>query len=131
MSTFEEKKKKAEAHAQKIKEKQELEVIRNKNNKEKKKIPTHKLVTIYLYVVLTAILIYSMTAMWHFADLSYLGVLITDIAAQIITFVIYSHHSTAQNSEGGISYMALQEKLRNHVECIMPDTSDVNDDAVG
>ena len=27
--------------------------------------------------------------MWHFGDLSYLGVLITDVAAQIITYAIY------------------------------------------
>ena len=27
--------------------------------------------------------------MWHFGDLSYLGVLITDVAAQILTYGIY------------------------------------------
>ena len=30
-----------------------------------------------------------MVAMWQFADLSYLGVMITDIAAQVLVFAIY------------------------------------------
>lgn len=65
--------------------------IRDVKNKYKKnfRIETSKLFTVYLFVLLNAIVIYSMVAMWKFQDLSYLGVLITDIAAQILVFGIY------------------------------------------
>lgn len=68
------------------------------------RISTTKLVMVYLFVLLNVILIFAMVAMWHFADLSYLGVLITDIAAQIITFIIYAMKSTKENTVGGITY---------------------------
>lgn len=63
--------------------------------KERKKfrrfsqIETSKLIAVYLFTLLNAIVIFSMVAMWTFADLSYLGVLITDIAAQIVVYAIY------------------------------------------
>ena len=65
--------------------------IRDARNKYRKsfRFETSKLFTIYLFVLLNAIVIYSMVAMWKFQDLSYLGVLITDIAAQILVFGIY------------------------------------------
>ena len=50
---------------------------------------TSKIFTIYLFVLLNAIIIYAMVAMWVKNDLSYLGVLITDIAAQVLVFGIY------------------------------------------
>ena len=53
------------------------------------KIETSKALAIYLFILLNVVLIYSLVAMWHFGDLSYLGVLITDVAAQIITYAIY------------------------------------------
>lgn len=52
-----------------------------KNKYSKKQFETSKLIAIYLFVLLNGIVIFAMVAMWHFADLSYLGVLITDIAA--------------------------------------------------
>ena len=57
--------------------------------KRKFKIETSKLLAVYLFALLNAIVIYAMVAMWKFADLSYLGVLITDIAAQILIYGIY------------------------------------------
>lgn len=53
------------------------------------KVETNKLIAIYLFVLLNAIVVYAMISMWHFADLSYLGVLITDIAAQVLIYAIY------------------------------------------
>ena len=53
------------------------------------KVETSKALAIYLFILLNVVLIYALVAMWHFADLSYLGVLITDVAAQIITYAIY------------------------------------------
>ena len=50
---------------------------------------TSKIFTIYLFILLNAIIVYAMVAMWVKNDLSYLGVLITDIAAQVLVFGIY------------------------------------------
>lgn len=69
-----------------------------------KKPSTDKLIATYLFIILNVVLIYAMLAMWHFADLSYLGVLVTDIAGQVITYYIYAKKATAQNTKGGITY---------------------------
>jgi len=66
-----------------------LRGLRTERNLFKKKRETSKLIALYLFVLLNAIVIYAMVAMWRFGDLSYLGVLITDIAAQILTYGIY------------------------------------------
>lgn len=65
--------------------------LKNEKNKYKKnfKIETSKLIALYLFALLNVIVIYAMVAMWKFADLSYLGVLISDIAAQIMIYAIY------------------------------------------
>ena len=55
----------------------------------KLKIETSKFLALYLFILLNAIVIYAMVAMWKFADLSYLGVLISDIAAQVLIYAIY------------------------------------------
>lgn len=89
----------------------------NKLKKEKRKVSidikkptTDKLIAIYLFIILNVILVYSMISMWNFADLSCLGVLITDIAGQVITYYIYAKKATAQNTKGGITYdMAMFE----------------------
>ena len=111
MSKFEKEKRRAKQHADKVKQKQTIYDIKHQYDK-KHGMPTHKLITLYLFIILNVILVYALVAMWYFADLTHLGVLITDIMGQILTFVTYSHHSTAQNRVGGIQYMALQEKLR-------------------
>lgn len=98
----------------------------NKLKDEKKKVSinikkptTDKLIAIYLFIILNVILVYSMISMWNFADLSCLGVLITDIAGQVITYYIYAKKATAQNTKGGITYdMAMLEH----------ELSDVNND---
>lgn len=53
------------------------------------KIETSKLLAFYLFILLNAIIIYSMVAMWRFRDLTYLGVLISDIAAQVVIYAVY------------------------------------------
>lgn len=57
--------------------------------KSKTKIETSKLIMFYLLTLLNVIVVYSMVAMWKFVDLMHLGVLITDIAAQVLVYVIY------------------------------------------
>ena len=93
-------------------------------HKLKIKIETNKLMAIYLFVLLNAIVIYAMKAMWTFSDLSYLGVLISDIAAQVIVYSIYclkAYHSKKQEEQ--IKFE--KEKLYENHE------HDVNNNAVG
>lgn len=54
-----------------------------------KRIETSKLLAIYLFVLFNIVLVYAMTAMWVLHDLTYLGVLISDIAAQVLIYAIY------------------------------------------
>lgn len=63
--------------------------LKAEKNKYCRKLETSKLLAIYLFAVLNIIVIFAMVVMWHFADLTYLGVLITDIAAQILIYGIY------------------------------------------
>ena len=70
--------------------------------KSKSKVETSKLFAIYLFVIFNIILVYALVAMWAFRDLSYLGVLITDIAAQAITYGIYclkAYHGKKQEEQ--------------------------------
>lgn len=66
-------------------------LLKKERNKFKKKFKfeTSKLVAIYLFALLNAIVIYSMVAMWKFCDFSYLGVIISDIVVQVIIYAIY------------------------------------------
>lgn len=63
--------------------------LKTEKYKYRRKLETSKLLAVYLFAVLNAIVIFAMAAMWHFKDLTYLGVLITDIAAQILIYGIY------------------------------------------
>ena len=76
-----------------------LEEEKDKLN-NKVHIETSKILAIYLFILLNAVVIYSMVAMWHFADFSYLGVLISDIAAQVLIYAIYcmkAYHAKKQS----------------------------------
>ena len=52
-------------------------------------IETSKLLAIYLFVLLNAIVVYSMVVMAITQDLSSLPVLISDLAAQVLVYAIY------------------------------------------
>lgn len=71
-----------------IKYNQNIKKERNKL-KTKHKLETSKLIALYLFALLNAIIIYAMVAMWKFTDFTYLGVLISDIAAQVLIYAIY------------------------------------------
>lgn len=60
-----------------------------KSNRKKLGLTTTKLLSYYLFILFNAILLYALIAMWHFQDLTYLGVIISDIVAQIFVFGIY------------------------------------------
>ena len=57
--------------------------------KTKPTMETSKKLAIYLFVLMNVVVLYCLVAMWVFGDLSYLGVLITDIASQILVYGIY------------------------------------------
>lgn len=91
-----------------------LKEERDKYKKHIKLPSTTKLIAVYLFIILNIVLVYAMVCMWHFGDLSYLGVLVTDVAAQILTFVIYCAKSLKENSVGGIVYdMAMLDRNNN------------------
>lgn len=70
-------------------QKQYKQSLREEKRKYTKRIETSKLLAIYLFVLFNAVMIYAMAAMWVLRDLAYLGVLITDIAAQVLIYAIY------------------------------------------
>lgn len=75
-----------------IKQARMRQSLRDKKQRHKrahKKIETNKIIAVYLFVLLNAIVVYAMIAMWRFNDLSYLGALISDIAAQVVIYAIY------------------------------------------
>lgn len=127
---YKEKEKKAKAHAAKVLERNKLREIKHANDKEIK-LPTHKLITFYLFLLLNIILVYALIAMWYFADLTHLGVVVTDIAAQIITFFIYSHHSTAQNTAGGIVYDTAMFEMKHKFHMDEELSEEEKENAVG
>lgn len=66
-----------------------LQTERNKWKGKKVKMETNKKLAIYLFILMNVIIVYCLIAMWYFADLSYLGVMISDIAAQVLIYGIY------------------------------------------
>ena len=79
----------------KLKAKNEQLKMRNELRAEKKKysrfpkLEMSKIFTIYIFLLLNVVVIYSLIAMWHFQDLSYLGTLITALGAECLTFITY------------------------------------------
>lgn len=107
----------------------ELRKIRTKNRKiqrkralraERRKYrlrikwPTQsKLGMWYIFISCTAVQIYSMAAMWHFADLSPLYALIGATVGEGLTYYAYTAKAKAENTTGGIVY---ENSLKNQTE---------------
>lgn len=108
-----------------------LKAEKNKYRNKIKLPSTTKLVMTYLFILLNTVLIYAMVAMWHFSDLSYLGVLITDIAAQLITFFIYTVKSTKENTVGGITYDLAMKQSNIDMTDMTQETTDETTCPVG
>ena len=116
---YNKKKEKIEKQNDTLLKKQELEKLKIH---KKNKITTTKMVMIYLFFILNLILIYSLIAMWHFEDLTHLGVLITDIISQVIVFLIYCVKSSKENSVGGITYEKAINSLHYEDDSGLKDT---------
>lgn len=69
----------------------------------KRKLPsTSKVALAYIFLSCTAVQLYSMAAMWHFADLSALYSLIGATVGEAISYCAYAAKATKENTEGGI-----------------------------
>lgn len=93
-----------------------------------KNIETNKIIAIYLFVLLNIIIFYSMAAMWILKDLSYLGVFITDIGAQVLVYMIYclkAYHGKKQEE-----YIKF-EKEKLACECSQKDGTEADEGTVG
>jgi hypothetical protein len=58
----------------------------------------------FIFCNCTAIELYSMVAMWHFADLSALYALIGAVVGESITYISYNVKACRENTRGGITY---------------------------
>ena len=67
------------------------ESLRKEKNKYKKKIhiETHKVLAIYLFILINIIIVYTLVAMWVFRDISLLDALITGVVSEVIVFAVY------------------------------------------
>lgn len=88
-----------EKYADDIRRMEEKNFIRQKKmemkelqreGRKKLGLTTTKLLCYYIFIIFNVVLVYALVAMWHFADLSYLSVIISDIMGQVVLFVIYS-----------------------------------------
>jgi len=99
-------------------EKQKLLLLKAEKEKYKRtsQIETSKIIAIYLFGLLNVIIFYSLIAMWRFEDFSYLGVLISDIAAQVLIYAIYcmkAYHAKKQSEQMKFDREKLQGTLGN------------------
>lgn len=100
------------------KQKEYKTILKNEKHKYCQKFETSKLLAIYLFAILNVIIGFSMVAMWHFKDLTYLGVLITDIAAQILIYGIYCLKAyKGKQSEENLKFE--REKLKDGLSGIL------------
>jgi hypothetical protein len=111
------------------------QILKTEKNKYKHKIKlpsTGKLMAVYLFLILNVILAYAMYMMYHFADLTFLGALITDIAAQVLVFISYNIKSKAENTTGGIVFETAMADLKNKFSSDLNNNNSNGDDqAVG
>jgi hypothetical protein len=76
--------------------------------------PTAKIALGYIFLSCTVVQIYSMAAMWHFADLSALYSLIGATVGETISYCAYAAKSARENMKGGIVHdMAMKDQEGN------------------
>lgn len=65
-----------------------------------KKLTTTKKYTVFLFVNLIMIELYSMIAMWHFGNLDALSVLITSVVGEAVVYISYCLKSVFDHKIG-------------------------------
>ena len=103
-----------------------------KNNRKKLGLTTTKLLSFYLFAIFNVVLIYALVAMWHFEDLSYLGVIISDIVGQILVFGIYCIRAYLDTkSEENIKLeqqkIGLPNQLQEKIDGLLPPSENEED----
>ena len=103
-----------------------------KNNRKKLGLTTTKLLSFYLFAIFNVVLIYALVAMWHFEDLSYLGVVISDIVGQILVFGIYCIRAYLDTkSEENIKLeqqkIGLPNQLQEKIDGLLPPSENEED----
>ena len=107
---FEREMNKLKAQNEQLRMRNELLAERNKYRK-KPKMEMSKKFAIYIFILLNVVVGYSLIAMWHFQDLSYLGTLITAVVAECFTFITYCVKAyKAKNSEETLKYVRERDK---------------------
>lgn len=102
---YERRLKKAQRDSEQKEFRRNIRETKNQWRDAKPKMETSKKIAIYLFILLNVVVVYCLVTMWHFADLTYLGVLITDIAAQIMIYGIYCLKAyKAKKSEENIKF---------------------------
>lgn len=97
----------------KIQRKRALRAERRKYRLKIKWPTQSKLGMWYIFISCTVVQIYSMAAMWHFADLSPLYALIGATVGEGLTYYAYTAKAKAENTTGGIVY---ENSLKNQTE---------------
>lgn len=97
----------------KIQRKRALRAERRKYRLRIKWPTQSKLGMWYIFISCTVVQIYSMAAMWHFADLSPLYALIGATVGEGLTYYAYTAKAKAENTTGGIVY---ENSLKNQTE---------------
>ena len=110
---FEAELRRIKAKNRKIKRKRALRAERRKYRLKIKWPTQSKLGMWYIFISCTAVQIYSMAAMWHFADLSPLYALIGATVGEGFTYYAYTAKAKAENTTGGIVY---ENSLKNQTE---------------
>lgn len=100
-----------------------------KHNRKKLGLTTTKLLSFYLFAIFNIVLLYSLVAMWHFGDLSYLGVIISDIIGQILVFGIYCIRAyldtkAEENTKLEQQKIGLPVQLQEKIENLLPSSDD-------
>lgn len=119
---FREKMRKTRLKNAEIARRQELEKEKNKYKPTKKKIQTSKIFFILLFLSCFATQIFSMVAMWHFADLSSLSVLIGSTLTEGVGLMGYYLKAFMESKE--------EEKLKFEREKFYAESHN-DDEAVG
>lgn len=110
---FEAELRRIKAKNRKIKRKRAMRAERRKYRLKIKWPTQSKLGMWYIFISCTAVQIYSMAAMWHFADLSPLYALIGATVGEGLTYYAYTAKAKAENTTGGIVY---ENSLKNQTE---------------
>lgn len=114
-------------------QKEYRESLKKEKNKYKKKIhiETHKVLAVYLFILINVIIAYTLVVMWVFQDISLLDVLITSVVSQVIVYAVYclkAYKGKKQEEQMKLEYSKLscRDYLNEDMNyCGQPDPEDI------